>query len=297
MNKIKLSICIPAYNAESWILETLNSALPLKRADIEIVVSNNHSTDSTLEIVKQFKRSHDQIVKVVEPSEHLSMAANWNFAINSTSGEYVALVSADDLISSEMCERAIAELDQELDVDVVTFEHDKLIHRRNDKIIQVRRIAAKLHKNITVNTKLILNYNPFSINFSFIRLNSIKLNQIKVDGNIFTRNLLTTDYDFWIKLTLAGARIKYIPDLKGLYRIHECNLSNGKEKMLIQTFLVLAKHREELMVCCKASYRFVMSRLLFRSVIRVKGNSKKLIRLMKALLLNILMRKTESPLR
>lgn len=278
-----LSICIPAYNAEKWILETLNSALPLNRKDIEIIVANNHSTDSTLKIVNDFIEKNRIYVSVIEPEKHLSMANNWNFVVNSARGKYVALVSADDLISSEMCDHAINILDSNNDIDVVTYEHDKLIHSENKIYSQPRRVARILKSITMFNSDLVLNLNPYSINFSFFRINSSKIIQLKNNGKLFTRNLMTTDYDLWIRLALVNTVVKYIPNIKGFYRLHNSNLSNGKNKMLTQTFLVLASHREDLIAKSFFSYKIALARLFFRSLVYSWHNSKGTSRLLKVI--------------
>lgn len=211
------------------------------------------------------------------------MAENWNFVLAHARGKYVALVSADDLISSKMCERAIQELELDNDLDAVTFEHNRLVHKGNNIYTKSRRIASLLKENVKLTPDLILKLNPYSINFSFYRKNSESFKKIKSDENFFMRNLMTTDYDLWIRLSLVNAKIKYINDIKGLYRVHKDNLSNGKTKMLVQTFLVLARHREALLEKSFISFKIVMARMFVRCVIFSLRGEKGLVRLLKIL--------------
>ena len=94
--EIFLSIAIPVYNQVATIKDTIDSALEAVggEKDVEIVVSENHSSDRTKDIVSSFGNR----VKIVSPPSHLSMAANWNFAVNSCSGRWVAMLSGDDKI-------------------------------------------------------------------------------------------------------------------------------------------------------------------------------------------------------
>ena len=91
-----LSIAIPVYNQADTIQATTESALKAieGQKNVEIVVSENFSTDSTHEIVSIYSNK----IKIVNPPYHLDMAANWNFAVNSCSGKWVGMLSGDDKI-------------------------------------------------------------------------------------------------------------------------------------------------------------------------------------------------------
>lgn len=94
--EVFLSIAIPVYNQAGTIKAAIDSALEALdgQTDVEIVVSENHSTDSTKDVVS----AYGKLVKVVRPPFHLSMAANWNYAVNSCSGKWVGMLSGDDKI-------------------------------------------------------------------------------------------------------------------------------------------------------------------------------------------------------
>ena len=91
-----LSLAIPVYNQAATIRATVESALEAFRGeiDVEIVVSENHSTDGTAELLSAFADK----VKIVRPPSHLRMAENWNFAVDSCSGKWVGMLSGDDKI-------------------------------------------------------------------------------------------------------------------------------------------------------------------------------------------------------
>ena len=94
--QIFLSIAIPVFNQVNTIKETICSVLEAigGEDDVEIVVSENHSSDGTKDILSAFGKR----VKVVRPPSHLSMAANWNYAVNACSGKWVGMLSGDDKI-------------------------------------------------------------------------------------------------------------------------------------------------------------------------------------------------------
>ena len=71
-----LSVIIPAYNSEGFIKETLDSVLKQSLKDIEIVVVNDGSTDSTGDIIASYCEKHKNIVCVTQENAGVSAARN-----------------------------------------------------------------------------------------------------------------------------------------------------------------------------------------------------------------------------
>jgi len=88
-----LSVGVPTYNQAEYIQQTLDSLVRLRRQPLEIVVSENHCTDRTPAILKQY----GDAIRVIRPPTPLSMMANWNYLISHLKGEWVVLLSSDDL--------------------------------------------------------------------------------------------------------------------------------------------------------------------------------------------------------
>lgn len=112
-----VSICIPAYNAERFIAETLESALRQDYPNLEIIVSDDCSTDGTTEIVRQHE-SHG--VRLLQQKKNLGMHANWNAVIRASSGSYVCKLDADDLLERQYVSSMVAVMESH---PKVTFAH------------------------------------------------------------------------------------------------------------------------------------------------------------------------------
>ncbi|RJX16995.1 MAG: glycosyltransferase [Desulforudis sp.] len=104
----KVSICIPTYNQAEFLPQALESALDQTFENIEIVVSVNHCTDNTEDILKKYS---DPRIKVVRPSRFLKMAENWHFCVSQSKGEYFNLLSSDDRLLPEYVEHMVEVLD------------------------------------------------------------------------------------------------------------------------------------------------------------------------------------------
>ncbi|HSR30420.1 MAG TPA: glycosyltransferase [Anaerolineae bacterium] len=93
-----VSICIPAYNAQRFVAETLESALEQTYPNIEIVVSDDCSTDRTAEIVKQYESKG---IRLIRQPTNLGRYGNANAVIRASKGEYVLKLDADDLVDPD----------------------------------------------------------------------------------------------------------------------------------------------------------------------------------------------------
>ena len=99
-NNVKLSIANPTHNGAKYIREALDSIIcQLNDIDeeIEIVISDNASTDQTPEIIKEYQRKH-AFIKYFRNEENLGADRNFDLAVRRSTGEYVWLFSDDDKI-------------------------------------------------------------------------------------------------------------------------------------------------------------------------------------------------------
>jgi len=92
---MKISIVLPAYNAEAHLAEALDSVLDQTEPDFEIVAIDDGSTDSTARLIDQAALA-DRRVKPIHTS-HQGLVAALNRGLAEAQGEYVARMDADDI--------------------------------------------------------------------------------------------------------------------------------------------------------------------------------------------------------
>lgn len=92
--EVRVSICIPSYNAANYIGETIASVLSSTYHNVEIIVSDDASTDNTREAVQRFE---DKRILFLGNGTRLGVPANRNRALRKASGEFVGLLNHDDL--------------------------------------------------------------------------------------------------------------------------------------------------------------------------------------------------------
>lgn len=115
---LRVSVVVPAYNAEVFIRETLDSILAQTRPVDEVVVVDDGSTDDTIEIVNSFASAG---VRIVQQQRQGPSAAR-NRGIAETSGELVAFLDADDLWMPDKIEKQIAYLVAHPECGMVTCD-------------------------------------------------------------------------------------------------------------------------------------------------------------------------------
>lgn len=113
---MKISIVTTAYNIEAYVEKCLDSLLAQTHKDIEIIVVNDCSTDTTMDIVGKFE---DERIKVVNHSQN--MGAGWarRTGIGAATGDYVITVDGDDWLAPDFIE-ALAKNAEETDADIVS---------------------------------------------------------------------------------------------------------------------------------------------------------------------------------
>ena len=95
-----VSIGIPVYNSDDTIAACLRSVLNQTYRNIEVVVSDNCSTDMTATICKDFA-SLDSRISLVVQGENLGPAANFDFVLSRSTGDYFMWIAADDIKSDD----------------------------------------------------------------------------------------------------------------------------------------------------------------------------------------------------
>ena len=105
-----VSVIIPSYNAMNYIAETLESVLAQTLADIEVIVVDDGSTDSTRDIVKGFAHKDSRLMLVEQTNQFAGVARNNGMA--KATGSYLYFLDADDYIEKTALENLVNALEQ-----------------------------------------------------------------------------------------------------------------------------------------------------------------------------------------
>jgi len=97
----RVSVCIPTHNGASTVHETVISVLGQTFSDFELVICDDASSDTTIQILLQF---NDPRLKIHQYGKAPSAADNWNRAMNLCVGQYIKIMGQDDLLKPNCLE-------------------------------------------------------------------------------------------------------------------------------------------------------------------------------------------------
>lgn len=106
--KPSVSLIIPAYNAQDYIIRSIDSALASDFDDLEIVIVDDGSTDDTQKIINWYDKNYPNVVSITK--ENGGVADARNKGIEAAKGEYIAFMDNDDLIRPDMISKLYASI-------------------------------------------------------------------------------------------------------------------------------------------------------------------------------------------
>ena len=118
---MRISTIIPAYNCEPYLRRAVESLLATQYHDLEIVIVDDGSRDGTLGLAETLQREHPGVIRVLthRGRRNCGVSATRNLGIQSSSGELIAFLDADDYVHPWRFQSAIELLETEPDVDGV----------------------------------------------------------------------------------------------------------------------------------------------------------------------------------
>ena len=124
----KVSIIVPAFNAERYICRCVQSLLNQTLSDIEIIIVDDGSTDNTYHICERFKEIDERVILVHQ--ENAGVAAARNRGLEYAKGEFIGFVDSDDFVESNMYEIlysvASKTMSDIVNCDFEIIQHEKL---------------------------------------------------------------------------------------------------------------------------------------------------------------------------
>jgi len=132
--KPKISIGLPAYNAEKLLESRIKSILNQTCKDFELIISNNASTDKTWEICKKFEKI-DSRIKFFNQEKNMGPYWNFNFVLQKSQGDYFVWFAVDDEHDKTFLEKNLKELEENKDI-VASISNVEYFGNNIDKIIK-----------------------------------------------------------------------------------------------------------------------------------------------------------------
>jgi glycosyltransferase involved in cell wall biosynthesis len=221
-----VSVCMPAYNAERWIAASIESVLNQTFGDFELVISNNASTDATMEIASSFG---DPRITIDSTSRLIAPVLNHNRSVALARTRFIKFLHADDLLLPTCLEEMLALANDDPDVGLVFAGREVLLDDPNSPDdVEWSKTYARLQDHFAELERI----NDGRVLFRQMLDAGIEQNWVgEPSAVLVTRDSLTrvglfnpqmpqiADLDLWLRIML-GKRVGYIPHVLSVYRHH-----------------------------------------------------------------------------
>lgn len=139
-----ISIITPAYNAENFICETIESVQKQTYKDWELIIVDDCSTDYTNVVAKEYAEK-DPRIKVIKAPKNGGVAAARNIGLENATGDYIAFVDSDDLWKPEKLEKQLAFMKEK--GCVISYTDFQKFNSADGSLGKVMRCPKKMQAN------------------------------------------------------------------------------------------------------------------------------------------------------
>jgi glycosyltransferase involved in cell wall biosynthesis len=244
MNNPRVSVIIPCYNSENYIKKTIDSVLIQTYKNIEIIVVNDGSTDSSLAVLKTYGKS----IKIIEHDSCLNkgQSASLNLGIVSSNSEYVAFLDSDDVFLPHKIEIQVAFMEK--------FKNIGLVYTNGYAIDENDNNLYKIY-----NKKHIEYNNPNCVLLDFYFFPScilLRRNVLEKAGFFDEKLRAAQDHDLALRICEITS-IAYLDEILFCYRRHKNSISaKNAKKRWKNGYIILNNARKR--------YPYKFRTLLFR---------------------------------
>ena len=228
-----MSVLLPVYNAERYILSSVKSVLAQTYANFELIVVNDCSTDGTLHVLSAIR---DVRLRILDNAVNLGVVGSLNHAMAHARGRYIARIDADDLCTP------------------TRFAKQKAFLDRNEAAVLVGTEMSVLSGGHVRFSRALADPDPLVLRWIFHITNPVghpsimfRAEAVQRLGSYLDERLkYAEDFDFSHRLLRLG-KLHVLPEFLNIYRQHESNLTKlHRTEMILRVSEVLRRVYTEL---------------------------------------------------
>ena len=225
----RVSVIVPVYNAQKYLVRCVDSILAQTHKDLEIILVDDGSTDNSPKLCKEFAQKDSRIKVIHKQNEGAGMARN--MGLQEAAGEFVMFVDSDDYIESTTIEKSLT-VRREYNADLVMF--GRFNQTADGKITPKPMTADKcLFEGDEVVSKVLSGLFTYKMGVGISCWGKVyDINLIKGSNISFNseRELLSEDAFFMLQLFKHIKRVALLPESLYYYCQNENSLSRGYKK-------------------------------------------------------------------
>jgi glycosyltransferase involved in cell wall biosynthesis len=216
-----ISVIMPCFNSETYLINTVSSVFRQSYQNIELIVVDDGSTDRSSEILSELNQLHPQLTVFYQKNKGPYPARN--FALDHAKGEFIAFLDADDYWAPNCLEKLYNGMIQS-NADLSYCGWQNIVENDDDKPPYV---PPAYEKGDLVTS--FLKGCPWPIHAALVRKEIVDI----ING-FSTRCFSSMDYDFWIRISAVTQNITLVPEVLAFYRWHDHGqISSVKWKQIL----------------------------------------------------------------
>ena len=260
----KVSIHIISYNQQDFIAEALESALAQNYPNLEVIVSDDGSSDSTPAIVGDFASRHpDRLVALLNP-DNLGITRNSNRGLRACTGEFISFMGGDDVLLPDKISRQVAWFGQNPrrvlcghQLEVFYDDHSRAPHPFSAKLRQGRGASEFIREE------------AFGAVATMVRANAIP------PWGFDERLPSISDLALWVDVLSGGGEYGFVDATLARYRKHAANVTNEGLRMAaeyqLHIELIAERHPQ---YCADCRYAYIHHVLYYQGVQLLRAGRK-----------------------
>jgi len=229
-----VSVIMPAYNAEKYISEAIESIVSQSYGNWELIIVEDGSRDSTLEVIKSFK---DERIILLENDFNRGIAYSTNRGIDRSQGKYIALLDDDDIALPKRLQLQVDYLESHPEIDILGGRSINIDKEGN----QIKKGNAPRNNPKYIKAVLLFRCMDFRNGTAMIRKEFIVKNNLRYQEDCYGMQ----DYKFYIDSSKVG-KISTIDEYLLKYRFHDDNETfRRREQYTQERAEVFARFQDE----------------------------------------------------
>jgi alpha-1,3-rhamnosyltransferase len=232
-----VSIVVITYNSSKYVIETLESAKAQTYQNIELIISDDCSSDDTVEICRNWINNNDDCfvrTELVTTTKNTGIPGNCNRGINAAVGEWIKLIAGDDALLMNAIENVVAIGNKNPFVDILltmievykeTFDKYNLISIQPQDWQSIPAYSVNATSKVQLEHILKGGYHNAPGLF-------VKKKVYEQNGFFDEQYPLNEDTPFYLKMGLLDKIITFFPISTVKYRKHQYNLTSLNKKVL-----------------------------------------------------------------
>lgn len=213
--KEKVSVIMTSFNSELTICEAIDSILNQTFSNLELIIVDDCSSDSTLNLIKQYA---DPRIKLFQLKKNGGLARALNFGFTKVKGKFIARMDSDDVSLKERIEIQVKFLHSHSEIDLVGSN----AHLCDENLNVIGELNKPLNFNLI---KDFMKYNSPCIHPTWMFRKCI----LEENYSYNEKLIVSQDYDFLARLVLNGKKIANIPQTTLFYRHIKSSSSYKKQ--------------------------------------------------------------------